>query len=205
MLHANAQSGATIIAIGPCTNLAVLETMRPGAFSQSSVVVMGGHFGELPESGLPQWGPAMDYNIQTDRPAATVVFERMNPLIVPLAVTLKVCLRRLELPALQAGGPLARLLALQAELHCGDNKMEQLARANTALPADILNFQYNSLACAAALGWDCVTIEEVPLAVGSLEGETLLNRDSAGLVYRVVTDVDAVRFSERWLETVVQL
>ena len=204
LLYANAQSGATVIAIGPYTNLAVLETLRPGAFANANVVAMGGHM-DMPESGLPQWGPAMDYNIQADRRAATIVFERINPLIVPLAVTFKVCLRRSDLAALQAGGPLAQLLALQGELHCADNKMDRLGAANAAIPDDILNFQYDSLGCAAALQWDCLTVEEMPLTAGQSESYVVLTRDPAGLMRRVVTDVDADRFSTRWLESVSRL
>ena len=204
LLYANAQSGAMVIAIGPYTNLAVLETLRPGAFANANVVAMGGHMG-MPEPGLPQWGPTMDYNIQADRRAATIVFERINPLIVPLAVTFKVCLRRSDLAALQAGGPLAQLLALQGELHCADNKMDRLGAANAAVPDDILNFQYDSLACAAALRWDCLTIEEVPLITAEQDSYVVLQRDPAGRARRVVTDVDAAAFSARWLETVTGL
>ena len=205
LLYANAQSGATVIGIGPLTNLAVLETLRPGAFKNANVVIMGGHLGVPPETGLPQYGPEVDYNIQTDRRAAMIVFERVNPLIVPLAVTLKVCLRRSHLPALEAGGPLAKLLALQAELHCADHNMDRLGTANAAVPHDILNFQYDSLACAAALEWDCLTIDNVPLTAGMRDSCLVLNRDPAGQIRRLVTDVNARRFSTQWLQTVSRL
>ena len=205
LLYANAQSGATVIGIGPLTNLAVLETLRPGAFKNANVVIMGGNLGEPPETGLPQYGPEVDYNIQTDRRAAMIVFERVNPLIVPLPVTLKVCLRRSDLPALEAGGPLAKLLALQAELHCTDHQMDRLGTINAAVPTDILNFQYDSLACAAALGWDCLTVEKIPLTAGMRDGCVVLNRDLFGPPKRVITNVDAERFSARWLETVCPL
>lgn len=165
---------------------------------------MGGHLG-MPEAGLPQWGPAMDYNIQADRHASPIVFERIDPLIVPLAVTLKVCLRRSDLAVRQAGGPLARLLAIQGELHCADNRMSRLAKANAAVPDDILNFQYDSLACAAALGWDCLTVEDLPLNVEAEDGYVVLRRYPAGRSRRVVTNVDAAAFSARWLETVARL
>ena len=86
LLEANARAGATIIAIGPYTNLAVLEVARPGAFAHCPVVVMGGFTG-VAKPGLPQWGPRMDYNVQSDRIASRIVFDRVNPLIVPLGVT----------------------------------------------------------------------------------------------------------------------
>ncbi|MEP6871029.1 MAG: nucleoside hydrolase, partial [Anaerolineaceae bacterium] len=202
LLYANAQSGATVIGIGPLTNLAVLETLRPGAFENANVVIMGGHLGEPGETGLPQYGPEVDYNIQTDRRAAMIVFERVNPLIVPLAVTLKVCLRRSDLPALEAGGPLAKLLAIQAALHCADHQMDRLGAINAAVPSDILNFQYDSLACAAALGWDCLTVENIPLTAGMQDGCVVLNHDPIGHLRPVVTNVDAQQFAARWMEAV---
>lgn len=97
LLQANAASGATVAAIGPYTNLAVLETLRPGAFANANVVLMGGHMG-MPAPGLPQWGPGMDYNVQADRVAARIVVSRLNPLIVPVATTLKVCRARPTCP-----------------------------------------------------------------------------------------------------------
>ena len=96
-------------------------------------------------------------------------------------------------------------MALQGELHCADNKMDRLGAANAAVPDDILNFQYDSLACAAALGWECLTIEEVPLITAEQDSYVVLQRDPTGRARRVVTDVDAAAFSARWLETVTGL
>src|SRR5690606_35039804 len=59
LLEASAASGATIIAIGPFTNLGILEALRPGAFAHARVVVMGGYLG-LPASGYPQWPSSYD-------------------------------------------------------------------------------------------------------------------------------------------------
>src|SRR5688572_19925940 len=43
LLEANAAAGATVVAVGPYTNLAMLESARPGLLGSSGVVVMGGH------------------------------------------------------------------------------------------------------------------------------------------------------------------
>ena len=99
LLAANAASGATVVAIGPFTNLAVLEALRPGAFANSPVVVMGGFTRALPE-GYPAWGPEMDYNVQADRVAARVVFERLEPLVVPVEITMQTWLQESHLPLL---------------------------------------------------------------------------------------------------------
>src|SRR5206468_5866151 len=58
-LHHSIERGATVVAIGPYTNLAVLELMRPGALARATVVVMGGWV-DPPVPGPPQWGPQMD-------------------------------------------------------------------------------------------------------------------------------------------------
>src|SRR5690606_6142544 len=64
LLH-SIDAGATVIAIGSCTNLAMLEMARAGSLSRCQVVIMGGWV-DPPDSGLPTWGPDMDWNIQWD-------------------------------------------------------------------------------------------------------------------------------------------
>jgi purine nucleosidase len=54
LLRRSLDTGATIVAIGPYTNLAMLEVARAGSLAQQSVVVMGGWV-EPPAAGLPQW------------------------------------------------------------------------------------------------------------------------------------------------------
>ena len=201
LLEANAGAGATVIAIGPYTNLGLLESLRPGTFQNAPVIVMGGYLG-MPEAGYPQWPSKWDYNVQSDRVAARIVFEKLNPTVVSLNVTLKTSLRRRDLPALQAGGALSRLLARQAELHRADNRVERLSRENAALPGDLLSFQYDSAACGAAF-------DMAGLAFGSeqraleLDGEDLvLPLSGDGPERRMVTDIDADIFAAEWLRRV---
>jgi inosine-uridine nucleoside N-ribohydrolase len=204
LLEANAQSGATVVAIGPYTNLGVLESLRPGAFSHCPVVVMGGYLG-MPAPGYPQWPASYDYNVEADRVAARIVFERLDPMIASLNVTLGTSLRRRDLPQLLAGGPLAQLMALQAEMHCADNRVDALSRKNSALPSDLLNFQYDSVACAAAIGLECVRVGEEKRSL-VLKGENLqLELDENGPIRKMVTRVDAERFAELWLDRVTGL
>ncbi len=47
LLADSVEAGATIVAIGPCTNLALLAVERPAALAGADVVVMGGWF-DLP-------------------------------------------------------------------------------------------------------------------------------------------------------------
>ncbi len=65
LLRRGIDAGATIVAIGPYTNLAMLEVTRPGSLGQVPVVVMGGWI-DSPTDGLPAWGPEMDFNVQWD-------------------------------------------------------------------------------------------------------------------------------------------
>lgn len=204
LLEANARAGATIVAIGPYTNLGVMETLRAGVFEHAPLIVMGGYLG-LPAPGHPQWPPRWDYNVQSDRVAARIVFEKLNPTVVSLNVTLKTSLRRRDLPALQAGGPLSRLVALQAELHHADNRVDRLCREHAALPDDMLNFQYDSAACGAAFGMLGLTFGSEQRAL-ELDGEDLvLSRAPGGTERRMVVDIDADVFAAQWLARVRRL
>lgn len=202
LLEANAESGATIVAVGPYTNLAMLEAARPGLLASAGVVVMGGHH-TMPRPGMPPWGRRDDFNVQQDAVAATVVFERCDPVVVPLAVSLEVCLRRAHLDALRDAGPLARLIADQGEMHARDNGWTELGRAFAALPDDLLNFHYDPLACAVALGWDGLTVEPIPCAF-ERDPDGLLHMipSDDGVPLRTVTHVQAERFQAEWLKAV---
>jgi purine nucleosidase len=194
-------AGATLAAVGPFTNLALLEAAHPGLLKSTEIVMMGGYVAP-PGEGLPRWGPNMDANVQADTIAARIVFERSNPILVPVAVTLQVPLREAQLPALRAAGPLGRLIARQGELIAADWDFGKLGREHAGLPDDLLNFQHDPLACAVAAGWDGVVIEEMPL-VPAMEGRWFRFRvDAKGKRTRVVTRVDAARFAPEWLQAV---
>ncbi|MDQ3766710.1 MAG: nucleoside hydrolase [Actinomycetota bacterium] len=201
LLEANAEAGATIVAVGPFTNLAMLEAARPGLLAGSNFVVMGGHM-TTPRAGLPRWGVHDDFNVQQDRFAAATVFERCGPVVVPLAVTLEVSLRRAHLPRLREAGELGRLLADQGEMHARDNVHTELQQASSALPGDLLNFHYDPLACAVALGWDGVRIDEIGTDLDLREGRLWMKVAPDAPALRVVTEVDGPRFEEVWLEAV---
>jgi inosine-uridine nucleoside N-ribohydrolase len=67
-------AGATVVAIGPYTNLAAFEAWRPGALRDAGTVVMGGHVPPAPD-GYPPWGMRDDFNIQQDATAARIVLD----------------------------------------------------------------------------------------------------------------------------------
>jgi purine nucleosidase len=201
LIERNVTSGATLVAVGPMTNLALLEAERPGLLASSDVVVMGGHV-TTPREGLPQWGVHDDFNVQQDRVAAKIVFERCGPVVVPLAVCLEVGVRMSHVDRLRASGPLGALIADQSERHARDNGRTEMARSFPALPDDLLNLQYDPLACAVAVGWDGVTIEEIPTALELHDERLWMTRRAGEPVLRVVTKVDGARFEEEWLRAV---
>jgi inosine-uridine nucleoside N-ribohydrolase len=203
LLEANATRGAVVVAIGPYTNLAMLEAARPGLLASSGVVVMGGHV-TTPREGLPQWGVDDDFNVQQDRLAAFTVLDRCDPLVVPLAVTLEVAIRVSHLEPLRASGPLGRLLADQGEAHSRDNGRTELPRTYPGLPSDLLNFQYDPLACATALGWDGVTVERMPVGLELRDQRLRMTRREDARPLRVATAVESERFEAAWLDAVVR-
>jgi purine nucleosidase len=203
LLASNVEAGDTVVAIGPYTNLAMLDAARPGLLGAGSLVTMGGHV-PPPRAGLPPWGMRDDFNVQQDAVAARAVFERCAPLIVPVGVSLRVALRERDLPRLRASGPLGRLLADQGEAHAEENGRRGLAALHPALPADVLNFHYDPLACAVAAGWDGVTIDNVAVALFDDAGLLRMEQRASAPVLRIVTDVDVDRFERTWLEAAVR-
>jgi purine nucleosidase len=201
LLAAGAGAGAAVVAVGPYTNLALLEAARPGLLGRATVVVMGGHVPDVPE-GLPPMGPDDDYNLQQDHLAARVVLERCDPVVVPLAVTMQVHLRAAHLPRLRAAGPLGVLLADQAEAHARDRATSELGRSWPGLPDDLLNFHHDPLACAVALGWEGVTVAEVPTRLEVDGGRLRMTPEAGGRPLRVVTAVEGPAFAEAWLAAV---
>jgi inosine-uridine nucleoside N-ribohydrolase len=200
LLAESISAGATVVAVGPYTNLALLEATRPGTLAASELIVMGGCVHPVPP-GLPAWGPEQDYNLYQDTLAARIVFEHGNPLVVPLEATLQVTLKRTQVPRLRAAGALGELIALQGELEAASGA-SALGRAHPGLPDDLLNFQHDPLTCAVAAGWDGAVVEELPLTVTLMDGLLRLSPDPGGKLTRVVTRVDSAAFDEAWLRAV---
>jgi inosine-uridine nucleoside N-ribohydrolase len=201
LLDRSIQQGATVVAIGPWTNLALLEIARPGRLGRVPVVVMGG-WTQPPAAGLPAWGPEMDWNVQCDTRAAQILAVTTRLTLVTLPATLRAHLRAADLPRLGASGPLGALLARQAEAHAEDHQMAELGRAHAGLPDDLVNFQYDPVACAVAVGWKGAVVRELRLRP-VLDGEVLrFQPDQDGRLMPVVIDVDGASFTDTWLRTV---
>lgn len=201
LLDASITQGATIVATGPYTNLAMLEAARPGSLARARVVLMGGYIGPMLE-GLPPYGPEHDWNMHMDTLATQRVLACCQPLIVPIDVTVQTYLRGRDLPRLRGAGPLGALLARQAEAYEREYGHQALAHAHALLPGDLLNFQHDPLACAVALGWDGVSVADLRLGLALVDGYPVLCPEPDGTCYPVVRAVDAERFNQYWLDAV---
>ncbi|GAA2844424.1 hypothetical protein GCM10020220_037140 [Nonomuraea rubra] len=110
--------------------------------------------------GLPAWGPDMDWNTQCDPRAAELMAGHARLTLVPLPVAARSHLRAAHLPRLAASGPLGELLARQCEAYAVDAGMTELGRAHAGLPDDLVNFHWDPVACAVALGWSGAVVQE---------------------------------------------
>ena len=202
LLARSIEAGARVVAIGPYTNLALLDEAHPGLLARADLYIMGGHLHPIP-AGFPQWDNTSDWNVQFDVTSARYLLERYSPTLIPIEVTVQTALRRAYLPALRASGALGHLLARQAEAIAADWRYEETyGRTCAGLPDDIINFQHDPLACAVALGWPGVAIESTRVSTAVRDGWLYEQVDEAGREMRVVTVVEGARFDELWLSLV---
>lgn len=203
LLAHSIDAGAAVLVIGPWTNLALLETARPGSLAETHIVCQGGAVSPA-RPGYLAAGPEMDYNVRQDTAAARIVLERAGPTLAlaQTPVALEACLRASDLPRLRAAGQLARLLAWQAQRYHEDDAGAAAGAGCPSLPDDLLNFQADAVAAALALGWDCLSVEETPL-VAEPHGDLLVLRPNpAGRPVQLLTAINAPAFARRWLATV---
>ena len=205
LLKHSIQQDAAIIAIGPFTNLYLLDLQYPGILGDAKLFLMGGYIYPI-RPGFPQWGNEMDWNIQVDVKSAKHVIEHSNPTFIPLSVTVETALRRVYLDDLRKSGELGQLLARQAEAFAVDEQNEKkIGETCKGLPDDIINFLHDPLACAIALGWnEGVETEEVLLTLEEKDGWLYERIDPTGKPTRIVTKIDGPRFNEFWLNKILK-
>lgn len=201
LLDLGVDRGATLVAIGPYTNLALLEDARPGRLTGARVVVMGGWV-DPPADGLPSWGPERDWNVQCDTRAAEVVAATADLTMCTIPGTIRATLRAAHLPRLASSGPLGALLARQSAAYAQDNGLGELGRADPGLPDDLVNFHWDPVACAVALGWSGATLADLALRPVFADGVLRFEPDPGGRRTRVLTGLDEVAFAETWISAV---
>jgi len=205
LLKQSIEQGATIIAIGPFTNLYLLDLKHPGILRQAKLFLMGGYIHPV-RAGFPGWGNDSDWNIQVDVRSAKHVLEHSNPTLIPLSVTVETALRRAYLHDLRKAGTLGQLIVQQAEAFALDEQYEKkYGQRCEGLPNDIINFLHDPLACAIALGWDeGVEIKELPLAFEERDGWLHEHVAASGKLTRVVTKVGGAHFNEFWFRKITK-
>ena len=203
LLKQSIEAGATIIAIGPFTNLHLLDLQYPGILKEANLFLMGGYVYPV-RAGFPPWGNEMDWNIQVDVRSAKHVIERSNPTLIPLSITVETALPRAYLDDLRTSGALGELLARQAEAFAVDEQNEtKLGETCEGLPNDIINFLHDPLASAITLGWnDGVEIKEIPLILEEKDGWLHERIDPSGKPTRLVTKIAGPRFGNFWLNKI---
>jgi len=206
LLKQSIEQGATIICIGPFTNLYLLDLQYPGLLMQAELVLMGGYIYPI-RSGFPNWGNNMDWNIQVDVRSAKHVIQNSNPTLIPLTVTVETALRRAYIDDLRKSGTLGQLIAQQSEAFAMDEQNEtKYGETCEGLPQDIINFLHDPLACAIALDWnDGVEIKELPLILEEKNGWLTEHIHPSGKPVRVVTKVDGSRFNEFWINKIAKM
>lgn len=202
LLKKSIEQNAIIVGIGPFTNFYLLDRKYPGILQKARLFLMGGYI-YPPRDGYPQWKPNYDFNIQVDAASAKYVLENSQPTLVPLTVTIETFLRRIYLEKLKQSDNLGKLIAKQAEIFAVDERYEdKYGKTCPKLPDDMINFQHDPLACAVALGWNGVKIEEILLKIEVKDSwlhETVYRK---GKLAKIVTEVAGERFSELWLKLV---
>lgn len=203
LLKKSIEQGATVICIGPFTNLYLLDVKYPGILKRARLFLMGGYIYPI-RSGFPDLGNDSDWNIQIDVKSAKYVIENANPTLIPLTVSVETALRRAYLDSLRNSGRTGQLIAKQAEEFAADENMEKrFGETCSGLPSDIINFQHDALACAIAAGWDDgVAIREIPVKLKLVDGwlEEIIYED--GKPIQIVTKINADRFNTFWIETI---
>lgn len=111
-------------------------------------------------------------------------------------------LRAAHLPRLKRSGPLGELLARQCTVWARERHVAVLAREHGGLPDDLVNFHWDPVTCAVALGWSGASSQDVRVTMRIKNGVLRWERDPTGRRARVVTGLDARDFDERFMSAV---
>jgi hypothetical protein len=95
---------------------------------------------------------------------------------------------------------LSRLIARQAEAFDAQWQNGKRYAPLSSVPADLINFLYDPVACAIATGWRAgVRIETLPI-VWEIRDDYLVQRiDHGGKPVPVVVGLDSAALEEEWL------
>ncbi len=191
LLERSIRGGATIVCIGPVTNIAMFETFRGDMLRKRRLVVMGGSIA-IPPEGYPQWGPDHDWNVQWDTRAMEKVLNTEVALtLVPITTTVRAPLREADLHRIAATGPVGALIAEQSRAWGHEREYGRTGSEHDALPDDLVNFHHDPLTVAVALGWPGATVERMRLMPFIEHGVMSFERSELGREIDICTAVDA--------------
>ena len=105
----------------------------------------------------------MDFNVQQDTRAAEIVAATADLTLVRCPSRSRRSCAPPTCRAFVPLGPLGELLASQGDAHGRDFQMAEMGRLHASLPDDLLNFHYDPVACAVALGWPGASVAETRL------------------------------------------
>jgi hypothetical protein len=80
--------------------------------------------------------------------------------------------------------------------------MRRLGRDHDGLPDDLLNFQYDPVACATAVGWEGATIETRNVRPTDESARLRFEVHPDGVPTRFLIDFDADQFKQMWLRSI---
>jgi purine nucleosidase len=203
VLDASVRAGAAIVGIGPLTNLAAYDIARPGRLDTVPFVVMGGFTRPL-GAGWPDWDIDADWNLQYDVRASEHVLRRLHPTLVPIEATVRTGITRRDTARLDGAGAVPSLMARQAQAYFEDQGGANRFAEFAAAPWDLLNFHHDPLACAVALGWDGVSIDEVALGLELRDTYLSTRKKAGGKTLPVVTEVEGDAFDRLWIDRILQ-
>jgi inosine-uridine nucleoside N-ribohydrolase len=195
LLETSIRGGATVVCIGPVTNIAMFETFRGDMLRDRRLVVMGGYVA-APDAGFPQWGAEHDWNVQWDtRAMETVVNMDVSLTLVPYPVTMHATLTMRDLERIEQTGQVGQLIALQSRSRAEDADMTTIGRNHPAMPDDLMNFHYDPVAVAVALGWEGAKVERQKLMPYVENGILSFETSPTGRPIDVCTAVDGEAFT----------
>ena len=181
--------GATLLALGPLTNVALALAVQPDLPRLlGATVLMGGAVHALGNAT-----PVAEFNIYADAEAAAMIFERgLNPTVLTWETTLETPVVWAEWDRLLAAGPIgSRFVAPMTAAQ--SNRAHERQRPGILMP--------DPLAMAALLDKDCATTYSATVDVDTSHGiaRGLTALDRSGVTGRphnakIVSKVDPARF-----------
>ncbi|MBA2528678.1 MAG: nucleoside hydrolase, partial [Euzebyales bacterium] len=194
-------AGCAIATVGMQTNLAAAVSRDPSLAQRvRRLAVMGGAFAPIDDHGAAA-SPALDHNLNVDPQGALVALSAgLATRYVPIDVTLRTFLTRVQLELLRRGDALCRALASLTDvwtpvLH---------ARGGGRIPADHAAVLHDPLTVWAAVEDRHLDVTTLPVTVARHGGDVRTFIDpAAGTPAEVVTAVDAPAFAEALVEVLL--